>query len=232
MTSVSDTELMEITINNFLRELHTCQPAIVQRYYPERGPTIDCIPLISKLIPRSKEDETGAPRELPWVDEPRAMFMNVRVMWPRAGGFVMTMPLQKGDTVLLLHPQQDIGRWISTSHTRAASPDFDIHHPGTNAVAIPGLYPNARKLAEGLVASDSIVFGHEASGGKVEMKADSLEVFGATERAGIESKLLGEFQKVSTTLASLTGGSGTPAVFGTPYVPGSDLGSDRLKTGG
>lgn len=71
----------------------------------------------------------------------------VPVMWPRASGFSLTMPIAAGDTGLLIFNSDAIGEWRSTGQKSqpADSSRLSVSWP----VFVPGLYADANQFAAG-----------------------------------------------------------------------------------
>jgi len=66
---------------------------------------------------------------------------DVPVVWPRSGGAQMTMPVRRGDTVLLVFTDRSIDRWLAQGGN--VTPDDRRQHDLSDAVAVPGLVPFA-----------------------------------------------------------------------------------------
>lgn len=62
---------------------------------------------------------------------------DVPVIWPRAGGAYLVLPMDVGDTVLLIFTDKNISTWLNSGGTVDA-PD-DRKHSLSDCVAIPGL---------------------------------------------------------------------------------------------
>lgn len=71
----------------------------------------------------------------------------VPVMWPRAGGQLLTMPLAVGDTGLLIFNSDAIGEWRATNQSSqpADSSRMSVGWP----VFIPGLFADMNQFAAG-----------------------------------------------------------------------------------
>lgn len=59
----------------------------------------------------------------------------------------------------------------------------------------------------------------------------SVAIAGSTDKVGRDSLIMAELNAIATTLGTGSNGAGTVA-FGTPYVPGSSVGSTKLLVGG
>ena len=69
----------------------------------------------------------------------------VPVVFPAAGGFSVTFPVNVGDTVLLVFASQSLDNWLfSDGHD--TDPDDPRRHGLTDAIALPGLRPFTQAL--------------------------------------------------------------------------------------
>lgn len=75
----------------------------------------------------------------------RAPITGVPIIFPAAGGGIITFPVQEGDTVLLIFSQRSIDRWVRGSG-EPVDPLDNRKHDISDAMAIPGLFPFANTL--------------------------------------------------------------------------------------
>jgi len=75
-----------------------------------------------------------------FVLEALPLLRAVPVCFPRAGGFVLHLPLAPGDCVLLVCPQWSISEWHRTGDSDADPGDIRSHSLGS-VVAIAGIFP-------------------------------------------------------------------------------------------
>lgn len=113
-----------------LSELNTAIPGRVLRYDHERQEA-EVQPLIKR---RLKDGRVLS----------RAPITGVPVVFPAAGGGIITFPVEVGDTVLLVFSQRSIDRWVN-SDGGEVDPLDNRQHAISDAIALPGLYtfPNA-----------------------------------------------------------------------------------------
>lgn len=112
---------IEATVAN----LHVALPAEVVSYDAAKQ---RCS--VQPLIRRKYED--GSVVNLPIIT-------NVPVAFPRAGNAFISLPLQKGNSVLLVFSERSLDRWLSQGGVTTA--DDPRKHDLSDAVAIPGVYP-------------------------------------------------------------------------------------------
>lgn len=62
---------------------------------------------------------------------------DVPLVWPRAGGAQLTMPVKRGDGVLLVFADRSLDNWLSQGGE--IEPNDPRQHDVSDAVAIPGL---------------------------------------------------------------------------------------------
>ena len=143
--------------DNRAEELHTALPGRVVRYESAHQ-TVDVEPTVRRSIPATDGSR---------VREPMPTIRAVPVAWPRAGGFFVHMPIAAGDFVLLVCCERDLARWRVTGEL--SDPIDRRSHHLSHAVAIPGLYPRTRELAD--TPSDALVIGHEG-GATIRIRDD------------------------------------------------------------
>lgn len=108
-------------------EMHVALPAQIERY-DHTEQRADVLPLLRRAY------VDGEVQDMPVVPD-------VPVVWPRSGGAQMTMPVRRGDTVLLVFTDRSIDRWLAQGGN--VTPDDRRQHDLSDAVAVPGLVPFA-----------------------------------------------------------------------------------------
>lgn len=108
-------------------QMYVALPARIERY-DHAEQRADVLPLLRRAY------ADGEVQDMPVVAD-------VPVIWPRSGGAQMTMPVKRGDTVLLVFIDRSIDRWLAEGGT--VTPDDRRQHDLSDAVAIPGLVPFA-----------------------------------------------------------------------------------------
>ncbi len=139
-------EVIQAAIDARMSRLHTAAPARVVSYNKARN-TVDVEPQFHNTY---EVLETG---EL--VHEKASTIQDVPIAWPRAGGHSVTFPLAKGDPVLLVYCERDLGQWRAVGE---AGPTGDLRpHRLSGAVAYPGgAFAEGEALPAGSVADDAI----------------------------------------------------------------------------
>jgi phage baseplate assembly protein gpV len=105
-------------------ELHVCVPGRVERY-DHTQQRADVVPLL-----RSRYADGQ-------VTEPQVI-TSVPVVFPRSGGASLTMPVNKGDGVMLHFTDASIDEWLGSGGV--VTPDDRRRHDLSDCIAVPGLY--------------------------------------------------------------------------------------------
>jgi len=108
-----------------LGEVNTAIPARILKYDPTKQEAE-----VQPLIKRRYKDGVAVSR---------APITGVPVVFPAAGGGIITFPVQVGDTVLLIFSQRSIDRWVR-SEGGEVDPLDNRKHDISDAMAIPGLF--------------------------------------------------------------------------------------------
>ena len=113
--------------------IYTSMPAIVRNVEQFGGAqSVDVQPLISRVY----EDRSSLASPI---------IYEVPVMFPSAGGGLLSFPIAVGDTVLLLFSMRSMEEWLAGGGDEAIPADTR-HHSLTDAIAIPGLYTKSSHL--------------------------------------------------------------------------------------
>lgn len=130
----SPEEFYRRMLDNFSNNLRVSIPAIIQEFDPVTQ-TVTVQPAIRERI-------MGDNLEPEWVELP--MFLDVPVVLPRAGGFVLTMPIQKGDECLVVFSDMCIDAWFSNGGVQNQMEKR--RHDLSDAFAIIGAWSQPNKI--------------------------------------------------------------------------------------
>lgn len=157
-------DLIRDAMDSRANKINTCLPAKVTSYDHTKQ-TVCVIPSIMRPMPTDTGGRT---------DEPIPELLDVPVAFPRAGDFVMHLPLEPGDYVLLLFSQYGINEFLATGeqHDQQRSSDIRQHSLGA-AIAIAGVFPNAVRV-DGLSATE-VLLGKPGGSG-VGVSASKVKV--------------------------------------------------------
>lgn len=124
MASRNLTEPLLAAVERVMSELHVCLPGRVERYDFETQRAE-----VKPLLRRSYAD--GETDDMPVI-------AGVPVVFPRSGGASLTMPVNRGDGVLLVFADRSIDRWLAQGGE--VTPDDRRKHDISDCIAVPGLY--------------------------------------------------------------------------------------------
>lgn len=211
-------------------DLHVALPGRVESYDND-AQTVDVKLGINAIL----TDDDGEPQqeELPTLHD-------IPVVFPRAGDFFMSFPLSHGDYVLVVFCERPIDQWRSLAGSpvpglEPVAPGLRSMHDLNGAVAIPGVYPAAKKLSE--TSGNHMVIGKEG-GQQIAVEKDSGEVHVGTS-SSLSLQYVALANKVKSEIsAMLAAGAASPPPGNGGFVvaqtywdvtPGADVSSSNLK---
>lgn len=141
-------------------DIHTAMPGKVVAYYPDKQ-TADIQPMLKRPV----FDENGG--RLKGASLP--VLPSVPVIWPRAGGYILKMPMQPGDFVWLMFSEGGTGEYRTTGQE---SEPLDVsRHTITYPYCTPGAFPDTSPSSDpDVTANEKMVVGK--SGGKAKITFD------------------------------------------------------------
>jgi hypothetical protein len=151
---VSLGEVVRAGVNGAVDELHTAMPGKVTAYDPLTNTIVVQPGLQQGVIVGGKRQFFALP-EIPFVP----------VIFPRAGGFVLRMPIEPGDWVWLMFSEGSLAEWKRNGDV--VQPQDARRHSIGWPVAIPGCFPNSNPpspIDAAAVALGQAIFGED--GGK------------------------------------------------------------------
>jgi hypothetical protein len=187
-------EALDRVYAEYRAALHTSFPAKVAAYDVAKQ-TVDLSPAIAREVAADDPD-------VAWGFEALPTLVNVPVMWPRAGGHVITFPLKVGDWMLVVCAEQSTMLWRQKG-TLATHPAINDPHGLNGCVALPGWFPDTQKLAN--VSGSDLVIGNLESDATVRIKPDGEVVVGGADGSdyvALAKKVDAEIAAIATTLAS------------------------------
>lgn len=189
-------ELIKRALDNRQMDLHTALIARVESY-DAKNQTVDVQPQIKRAL--SKADGEKVYESLPLIPD-------VPVLFPRAGGYFISFPIQKGDYVQLLVNERSIAEWWSEGRESGG----EAMHSFDGAVAIPGLYPQAQSLND--AHTENLVLG-KSEGPQIHICGDEIRLGGenCADSIALANKVLSELAKITQAFNS--------HVHGTPWGP-------------
>lgn len=131
----NEEELYRVIMDTVSNNIRVAVPGIIQSFDAETQ-TVTVQPTIRERI--CNPDLTYS-----WVDLP--LLVDVPISLPRAGGFSLTLPIQKGDECLLVFSDMCIDAWWANGGTKNTQPD-KRRHDLSDATAILGAWSQPRVL--------------------------------------------------------------------------------------
>lgn len=205
-------EVIRAAIETRLLEVHTALPGRVETYDAARQKA-SVKPLLKRSVVRS--DGSDFAETLPIIPD-------VPVVFPRGGGFFLSLPMQPGDFVLLLFSESSIDTWqTGAGEETALLEGLDLRrHDLSDAVALAGWYPDKRALASASPAH--LVVGADA-GKQVHVKTAeiALGIENPADFVALAAKVLTELQniKLAFDLHTHSGVTTGTAASGPPSAP-------------
>ena len=174
-------QLIKQAIDNRLVDVHTALIGQVERY-DHKTQLADIQPVLKRSL-KFLDDRT--------IQEQLPLLSEVPVLFPRAGGFFCSFPIQPGDFVQIIFNETSIDEFLAEKPTRIGSADrFSLQ----GAVAIPGIYPLSKPLKN--AHKTNLVLGKENG---VQIHIDEEKIRLGSEKAdaalAIASKVKEELEK-------------------------------------
>ena len=128
-------QVLNQAISNRLLDLHTALIARVESYDAAKQ-QVSVSPVLKRVLPNLDGE---------LVSEQLPVLSDVPVLFPRAGGFFISFPIQPGDFVQLVFNEVSIDDWMAgASSTTIFGERFNLQ----GAVAIPGVYPDSKPISD------------------------------------------------------------------------------------
>jgi hypothetical protein len=181
---MGEAEDIRAYVEDMLRRVNTSLPGRIESYNATTGKA-EVQPLLREVY--ADGEELTLPR-----------IANVPVVFPRTATASITLPLAKGDGVLLLFCQRSLDTWLSTGGI--AKPDDVRMHSLTDAIAIPGLLPfniGGTGFTDLVIRRGDAQF-KIATGGKIALGTSAAELLDEITKA------FDEIATLSTTWGSPT----------------------------
>lgn len=146
-------------------KIHCHVPGIVQAYDAEQQTVTVQVAIRECLI-----TENGAEN---WTNVP--LLLDVPIVFPRAGGYVLTLPITQGDEVLVCFGDACIDAWWQNGGVQN---QIDIRrHDLSDAFAIPGPWSQPRRVSN--YSGNSCQLRNEAGTAYVELAGSTINIVGS-----------------------------------------------------
>lgn len=200
---ISTADVIMAAIDSAAVQLRVAVPARVERYDASRQ-VVDATPLLKE----AHVDEDGARRVTAYKP-----VLNVPVVFPGSGGFRLTFPIQRGDTVLLVFCDQSLDIWLNRGGE--VDPEDPRRHHLSDAIAIPGLHPNTTPWTGASTANATI---GKDGGPLVSFTPTAIELAGSNDAVALASKVDKAFATLTTLLTGVSASGPTGAAISAAFV--------------
>jgi hypothetical protein len=150
-------EVLRMAVNQGLLDTHTALPGKVEKYDSAKQKA-DIKPLLKRTV--INEDGSEISESLPVITD-------VPILFPRAGGFFISFPIQVGDFVLLVFCERSIDSYCAGNGTDTDPVDLRMHDL-SDAVALPCFYPFKKSIKDS--NGKDLVIGQDEGGSQIAVK--------------------------------------------------------------
>ena len=148
-------ELISRAIEYYLNDLYTTMPGRIESYDSATQMADVKIVLQRRIV--NDDDGTEELEELPIIP-------NVPVVFLRGGGAFVSVPVKRGDQVMVHFSQGSLDNWLSGSGD-VTDPDDVRCHDITDAIAVPGLYPFTSPIRD--ISDSGLRIGFDRGGAQI-----------------------------------------------------------------
>ena len=132
----NELELYNTLIDKVFNTIRVSSPGIIQEFDPETQTATVKVAI--------REHVRQENMEYAWIEIP--LLLDVPVVFPRGGGYVLTFPVKKGDECLVVFSDMCIDAWFSNGGVQ--NQIEKRRHDLSDAIAIPGLCSQPTKLED------------------------------------------------------------------------------------
>lgn len=133
---VNDIEMYNTLMDKVFSTLRVSAPGIIKEFDP--------VSQTAKVQIAIREHVQQENLQLVWTEIP--VLLDVPVVFPRGGGYVLTFPIKESDECLVVFSDMCIDAWFSLSGVQ--NQIEKRRHDLSDAIAIPGLWSQPRRLTE------------------------------------------------------------------------------------
>lgn len=157
-------ELLAIHGDAVRRSIHVMLPGSVDKYYADEN-RADIKPVLKDRL---------ATRDGQELLEVLPVIPSVPIMFPRAGGFFITLPVAKGDLVALVFSDRSLDNFLSGKGADTDPDDFRTHDL-SDPYAILGGYPFKMAVTDSGIDAN-LVMGKEG-GAQIHVSSNLVNLF-------------------------------------------------------
>ena len=141
-----------------------------------------------------------------WTDIP--LLLDVPIVFPRAGGYVLTLPITQGDEVLVCFGDACIDAWWQNGGVQN---QIDIRrHDLSDAFAIPGPWSQPRRVSN--YSTNSCQLRNEAGTAYIELAGSTINIVGSAVNISGTTTIEGRSWMGHKHSGGRTGGGNTGGV--------------------
>jgi len=173
MKDITPENLIRQGIHNYLKDVHTALPGIVEKFDTEQQ-LASVQPAIKRMLKTGRgeeEREIIVPRNLP-------LCINVPVVFPAGGGFHLTFPVKPGDECILMFCERSLDNWLDRGGVQ--EPSAKRFHALSDAFAIMGLHSKPKSISN----YNNNAIELRTQGNKVSIENGLTTLTGATKIDG------------------------------------------------
>jgi len=212
-------EVLRAVLDNRLAQLHVALPGEVVRYNAQKQ-IADIRPLVRDFTITLDAEE---------IIDDFPVIPNVPVMFPRANDFFISMPLQRGDKVLLIFNERSIGNYTDGDGSAVVDPEERTMHSLDDAVCFPGFYPNSQGVNG--ASTECVVLGKSGEAQEAIAMAEKVKTELEALRGTVDSLITAYNAHTHPYIDTPAGPSVTSPTTssGTPPAAVNDMGSTSVK---
>lgn len=155
-------------LENFGANLRVSVPGIVQDFDP--------ITQTATVQPALRERIIQDDLNQQWMDIP--LLLDVPIVLPRAGGFVLTMPIQQGDECLVIFADMCIDAWFSNGGVQNQMEKR--RHDLSDAFAIIGAWSQPNRISN--YSTTSAQLRTDSGSAYISVSSNEIDLVAATVR--------------------------------------------------
>ena len=155
-------EVLRKAVDLAVDDLFVALPGRVEKYSASKQ-SVDVKPLLKRAVVH--EDGTESLDVIPTLPD-------VPVVFPRAGGYFLSLPVEVGDNVLLIFMDRSIDSFMVSNGQTDLDPVDLRAHDVSDAVALVGFYPDTRLIRDAI--GRGAAFGKE-SGPQLRVNDSAIE---------------------------------------------------------
>ena len=175
-------QLLKQALESCLLDVHTALIGRIENYDASTQ-LADIQPVLKRAIKTNNND---------FKQEDLPLLVDIPILFPRAGGFFISLPIQPGDYVQVIFNETSIDEFITES---ASTVDFERRFTLQGAVAIPGIFPQSEAL-QGAHKTNFVV--GKDKGIQIHIDGDKIRLGSekADESLAIASAVKNELEKI------------------------------------